>query len=256
MMKEFTLPGLPINASAQGAPVDHLILAMHILMITLFVGWFAYFVFVLFRFNKRRNPVPDYQGVKNHASTYIEIVVALIEFALLIGLAYPVWARNVDQFPDAKSSTVIKVIAQQFRWNGWYPGANGVFVRNNPKLVTPVNPFGFDQTDPNFKDNFVVGVDFYVPVNKPVIAYISSLDVIHSFSCRPMRAMQDAIPGMSIPLHFTPARLGTYEINCAQLCGSGHYSMKGTLTVLSQEDYQKWLAGKTKGAVALAKSDQ
>ena len=60
--------------------------------------------------------------------------------------------------------------------------------------------------------------------------------------------MQDAIPGMSIPLHFTPAELGTYQINCAQLCGSGHYSMRGTVKVVPQAEYDKWVAEKTKAS--------
>lgn len=246
-MKSFALLGLPINASGQGADVDRLIVGVHLLMLALFAGWITYFVYVLFRFNNRRNPTPDYHGVKNHSSSYIEGAVALIELALLIGLALPVWARTVDHFPSEKDSTVIRVIGQQFRWNGWYPGINGTFVKADPKLVSGENPFGFDKTDPNFKDNFVIGNDFIVPVDKPVIAYVSSLDVIHSFTCRPMRAMQDAIPGMRIPLHFTPARLGTYEINCAQLCGAGHYAMKGTLKVVSQAEFDKWRAGKVKG---------
>ena len=59
-----------------------------------------------------------------------------------------------------------------------------------------------------------------------------------------MRVNQDAIPGMSIPVHFKPTRVGTYPINCAQLCGQGHYSMKGTLRVLSQADFNTWFTNK------------
>jgi len=240
-----SLLGLPVNASGQGADVDHLLIAVHALMFVLFAGWLSYFIYVLFRYNKTRNPKSDYKGVTSHASSYVEIMVALIEATLLIGLALPVWARTVDHFPSEKESTVIKVIGQQFRWNAWYPGTNGVFVKAGPKLMTGENPFGFDKSDPNFKNNFVVTTDFVVPVDKPVIAYISSLDVIHSFACRPMRTMQDAIPGMVIPLHFTPKMTGTYLINCAQLCGSGHYSMRGTMKVVSATDYQKWVASKS-----------
>lgn len=237
--------GLPINASGQGADVDHLIMAVHGLMFLLFVGWFCYFIYVLVRYNKTRNPKADYKGVTGHASTYVEGVVALIEAGLLIGLALPVWSRTVDHFPTEKESTVIKIIGQQFRWNAWYPGTNGVFVKADPKLMSGDNPFGFDKTDPNFKNNFVAATDFIVPADKPVVAYISSLDVIHSFACRPMRAMQDAIPGMVIPLHFTPKLPGTYLINCAQLCGAGHYSMRATLKVVPDAEYQKWVASKS-----------
>jgi cytochrome c oxidase subunit 2 len=246
MNSSFATLGLPFDASRHGAEVDTLISYVHVLMFALFVGWLGYFIYVLIRYAKKRNPTSDYRGVTSHYSTYLEVLVASIEAALLLLLALPLWSRTVEHFPTAEESTVIHVIAQQFQWNAWYSGTNGVFVKADPKLVASDNPFGFDKTDVNFKANFVVAKDFVVPVGKPVLAYISSLDVIHSFACRPMRAMQDAIPGMVFPLHFTPEKTGTYMINCAQLCGSGHYSMKGTIKVVSPEDYQKWVAGKSK----------
>jgi len=236
--------GLPINASAQ-QDVDKLILFVHLLMFALFAGWFVYFVYVLIRFNRKRNPKPDYVGAKSHASSYVEGAVALVEAALLFGMAIPIWSKAVAHFPSEKESTVINVIGQQFQWNGWYPGTNGVFVKADPKLVAGDNPFGFDKKDPNYKYNFTVISDLQVPVNKPVVAYISSLDVIHSFACRPLRAMQDAIPGMRIPLHFTPVRIGEYQINCAQLCGISHSRMKGTIKVVTEADYAKWIASKS-----------
>jgi cytochrome c oxidase subunit 2 len=236
---------MPVDASSQGAEVDRLIRGVHALMGTLFVGWIGYFFYVLFRYHKSRNPVADYKGVKSHASTYLEGCVALIEAALLIGLAIPIWAHAVEQFPKEKDSTLIKVIAQQFQWNGWYPDTNGVFAAQDRKFVSGDNPFGLDKNDPHYKQNFIVAKDLVAPVDKPVIVYISSLDVIHCFACRPMRVTQDAIPGMVIPAHFTPHKIGTYMINCAQLCGAGHYSMKGTLKVVSAGDYRKWVAGKS-----------
>jgi cytochrome c oxidase subunit 2 len=245
----FAYLGLPINASAQ-EDVDRLILFVHILMFALFVGWFIYFVSVLIRCNKKRNPKADYKGFTGHVSSYIEGIVALIEAVLLIGLALPVWSRTVAQFPNEKDSTVIHLIAKQFQWNAWYPSPEGKFVKADPKFVTGDDPFGFDKSDPNFKNNFVVPTDFKLPVGKPVIAYISSQDVIHSFSCRPLRTMQDAIPGMVFPAHFTPMKIGTYMINCAQLCGSGHSAMRGTIQIVSEEDYKKWIASKASGGAA------
>jgi cytochrome c oxidase subunit 2 len=246
----FATLGLPHDASSHGGGTDHLILAVHILMFVLFAGWITYFIYVLFRFHESRNATADYAGVKTHASAYLEALVAIIEGVLLIGLAIPVWSQTVEKFPTEKESTVIRVVAQQFQWNAWFPGANGVFVKADPKLVTGDNTFGFDKTDPNFKNNFVVSREFVVPNQKPVLIYLSSLDVIHSFSCRPLRTMQDAIPGMRIPLHFTPNEIGTYPINCAQLCGNGHYQMKGIIKVVSQADYDKWFASKSKGGAS------
>lgn len=239
------MPVFACDPNGQGTGVDRLILYVHALMGTLFVGWIGYFLYVLFRYHKSRNPKADYKGVTNHASTYLEGVVALIEAVLLIGFAIPISAHAVDQFPSAKDATVIKVIAQQFQWNAWYPDTNGNFAAQNPKFVSGDNPFGLDKNDPHYKQNFIVAKDLVVPVDKPVIVYISSLDVIHCFACRPMRVTQDAIPGMVIPAHFTPVKIGTYMINCAQLCGAAHYTMRGTLKVVSADDYQKWVASKS-----------
>jgi cytochrome c oxidase subunit 2 len=243
---------MPADASATGHGVDSLILYVHLLMGLLFVGWIGYFLYVLMRFSKKLNPKADYQGAKSHASTYLEVIVAVVEAVLLIGFALPVWSRAVDKFPGEKESTVIKVIAQQFQWNGWYPGPRGKFCANYETNIAGDNPFGLDKNDPNYKENFFVAKDLVVPVDKPVIAYISSLDVIHCFAVKPMRVTQDAIPGMVFPAHFTPKQLGTYQINCAQLCGMGHYTMKGTLKVVSQKDYDKWVADKSKAGAAAA----
>ena len=91
----------------------------------------------------------------------------------------------------------------------------------------------------------------HVPVNKPVICYISSKDVIHSFKVIAMRVTQDAIPGMRIPVWFTPTKEGRYQINCAQLCGNAHSAMAtGMLVVESQAAFDKWLASKAGAATS------
>jgi cytochrome c oxidase subunit II len=241
---------MPQNDSGQGGEVDQLIIYVHVLMGALFVGWVGYFFYVLLRFNKTRNPKADYEGVKSHASTWVEAVVAIFEAVLLIGFAIPVWSRAVDKFPKESEATVIKVIAQQFQWNGWYPGPHGIFCANDEKFFSGANPFGLDKNDPHYKENFIVAKNLVVPVNKPVLVYISSLDVIHCFACKPMRVTQDAIPGMVFPAHFTPIHLGTYQINCAQLCGVSHYGMRGTIKVVSPEDYTKWVAEQSKAGAS------
>jgi cytochrome c oxidase subunit II len=245
------LLGLPVLASEHGQSVDDLIVYVHYLMIALFVGWLAYFVYVLFRFHHKRNPKADYAGVKNHASSYVEVVVALVEAFLLLGLAVPLWARAVDKFPAENQSTVVQIVAQQFAWNIRYPGRDGAFGRQDMRWVTADNVFGVDPNDPNGKDDVQTLNEMHVVVNKPVIAYISSKDVIHSFKVIAMRVTQDAIPGMRIPVHFTPTREGVYQINCAQLCGNGHASMSGgRLIVESQAAFDKWIASHTGAATS------
>jgi cytochrome c oxidase subunit 2 len=247
MMKQ--LLGLPVLASEHGQQVDNLIIYVHWLMITLFVGWIAYFAYTLFRFHKSRNPKADYVGVKGHASNYIEGAVVIVEAVLLIGVAVPLWAKNVDKFPQESESTVVQVVGQQFNWNLRYPGKDGVFGKQDMKLVSAANTFGVDPNDEQGKDDVSVMHEMHVVVNKPVIAYISSKDVIHSFKVIAMRVTQDAIPGMRIPIWFKPIKEGRYQINCAQLCGNSHSAMSaGTLVVESQEAFDKWVGSKAVGA--------
>jgi len=245
------LLGLPVIASEHGKTVDGLIIYVHWLMIVLFVGWLAYFAYALFRFHRSRNPKADYVGVKSHASTYIEGAVAIVEGVLLVAVAVPLWAKAVGSLPPENTSTVIQVVAQQFNWNARYPGKDGKFGRQDMRLVNSTNIFGVDYTDPTAKDDIQVNNEIHVVVNKPVIAYISSKDVIHSFKIIAMRVTQDAIPGMRVPVWFTPTAVGTYQINCAQLCGNSHSAMTGgSLVVQTQEDFDKWLATKTPGAAS------
>ena len=245
--------GLPELASTHGAEVDRLILYVHLLMGALFVGWLSYFLYAIFRYNKKSNPKASYTGVTSHASTYIEGAVALVEAVLLVGFAVPLWAKVADDFP--KNSTVIRVTAEQFAWNSRYPGKDGVFGRQDVKLVTAANPLGIDPTDPAGKDDIVPPVgEIAVPVKTPVIVHVTSKDVIHSFKINPLRVTQDAIPGLSIPIWFEPTKEGHYLINCAQLCGNSHAFMRGHFYVKSAEEYAKWVAEKTKAGAAGATS--
>lgn len=248
------LMGLPELASENGKGVDDLIVWIHWLMIALFIGWFIYFVYVLWRFRSRRNPKADHVGVRSHASNYIELVVAGCEVVILVFLAIPLWAKAVDvtKIPQAGEATSIQIVAQQFAWNARYPGPDGQFGRQDMKLVSSTNAFGLDYSDKNAADDVAVMNEIHVPVNKPVVTYISSKDVIHSFKVIAFRVTQDAIPGMRIPAWFKPTKEGRYQINCAQLCGNGHSSMaQGFLVVESQEAYDKWLRSKTGGATSL-----
>jgi cytochrome c oxidase subunit 2 len=233
--------GQPPNASEHGYQIDHILEFCHWFMGALFVGWSAYFIYVLIRFRKRRHPTADYHGVKSGISTHLEFSVVLIEAVLLIGFAIPLWAKRVNQFPETKDAILVHAIGQQFNWNFHLPGPDGQFGRRDVHLVTNSNPLGLDYNDPASKDDIVTMNELHVPVNRPVIIELSSKDVIHNFALVHMRIAQDAIPGSLIPMWFKPIKTGTYEIICGQLCGLGHYGMKGTLVVDSPADYQAWL---------------
>ncbi|HZO86098.1 MAG TPA: cytochrome c oxidase subunit II [Verrucomicrobiae bacterium] len=251
MMKYF---GLPVLASQHGADVDRLIVYIHILMALLFVGWAFYFVYTLWRFRASRRQNADYVGARTHASTYVEVAVAVAEMVLLFALAVPFWATAADKFPEESQSTVVRIIGRQFNWIGRYPGADGKFGANKLDLVASDNPLGLDKNDAAGKDDVVIETsEIAVPVNKPVIAHITSLDVIHSFKVVAIRMTQDATPGFSVPVHFVPTLTNTYQIQCSQLCGNGHYSMRGFFKVLPPEEYDAWIKSKpTVGAGAVS----
>jgi cytochrome c oxidase subunit 2 len=254
MMEFFEkLLGLPVLASENGRPVDDLIIYIHWLMIALFVGWAGYFVYTLWRFNARRNPKADHVGVRSHASSYIEVIVAGVEVVLLVVIAIPLWANasDVTKIPKDANALSVQVVAQQFDWNFRYAGKDGVFGKQDMNLVTETNMFGIVPADANGKDDVQVATTIHVPVNRPVILYLTSKDVIHSFKVIALRVTQDAIPGMRIPTWFKATKEGTYQINCAQLCGNGHFAMsRGMLIVESQEKFDKWLASKQGAATS------
>lgn len=255
MTKNFL--GTPLIASDHGAGLDALTWYIHALMFVLFIGWAGYFIHALIRYRASRQRKADHVGVQNHFSTYVEVGVAITEAVLLIGFAVPLWAKSVQEFPPERQSVVIRVTGKQFNWISRYPGKDGIFGKQDVKFISGENPLGVDPADAAAKDDVAImaGSEVVVPVNTNVIVHISSMDVIHSFKVFPMRVNQDAIPGMSVPIHFRPNKVGTYPINCAQLCGIGHYSMKGTLKVMEPADYEAWMTNKMASSVGGAKNE-
>ncbi len=258
MMEMFFPPG----ASAHAAGIDRMVDWVHILMLPLFVGWIVFFVYVLIRFRKGRNPQANYRGPSGKANKIVEVGVCIAEVVLLVGFSIPLWSERVDAFPDESEAVVVRVVAQQFAWNFWYPGVDGVFGNADPRLVDEEsNPVGLDREDEAAKDDIITLNQLHLPKGKPAIIHISSKDVIHCFNLPNKRIKQDAIPGLSIPVWFVPtittaemrvelksrerykdtADDFVYEIACAQLCGNSHYSMRGFLTIETPEEFQAWL---------------
>jgi cytochrome c oxidase subunit II len=235
------LLGLPIQASTHAGDIDQMIVLIHWLMLVLFVGWGAFFLFVLAKFRKGANPKASYTGAKGKIAKGSEIAVAVIEIILLIGYAIPAWATRVKAFPAENEAVVVRVVGEQFAWNVHYPGPDGRFGRVDISLVAPDNPLGLDRNDASAKDDVTTINQLNLPVDRPILVHLSSKDVIHSFGLYEMRVKQDAIPGMDIPVWFIPNRAGEYEITCSQLCGLGHFRMRGFVTIQSPADYQQWM---------------
>ena len=255
LLRNFGLPS--VSASTQGPQIDNIISIVHWLMLILFVGWGAYFIYTLIKFRASNNPKADYNGVKNHYSSYIEGLVAVVEVVLLFGFAFPIWASRVNDVPVGTEVVQIRVVGQQFAWNFHYPGPDGVFGKTSVNLVDEAeNPIGLDRNDSFAKDDIFTVNQLHIPVNTPINVSLSTKDVIHNFKLPELRVSQDAIPGMEIPVwfeatmtseDFLKTTIGTkregkgFEIACAQLCGLGHYRMVGYMTVHNDEGYSAWL---------------
>jgi cytochrome c oxidase subunit 2 len=248
--------GLPVDASSHGFVIDMMLGWVHWVMFILFAGWGLYLIITVIKFNSKVNPKADYNGVQSHYSQYAEIGIIVIEAFLLVGLSIPLWSQLRTTVPDPDKALQIRVIAQQFAWNIHYPGSDGEFGDSDIQLVDEEsNPIGLVR-EGNGADDIVTLNQMHLPVNQQVLIYLSSKDVIHSFGIPEMRVKQDALPGMTIPVYFTPtmtsaefldeikgsAREGKgYEIACAQLCGNSHYRMRGFLTVESEDEFNSWL---------------
>ena len=245
-MREFLARFMPPNYSEHGVEFDKLTAYVHWLMLFLFILWGSLFIYMLFRFRASRNARASYTGATTHASSYAEAGVAVVEVILLVGFSIPAWYRWTARPAASKNPAEIRVVAEQFAWNIHYPGADRKFGRTDVKLVSSSNPLGIDASDPNAKDDVATINQLHLEVNRPVIIRLSSKDVIHSFFLPVMRVKQDAIPGMEIPVHFTPIKAieegEKWEIACAQLCGLGHYRMKGMFFVHSKENLGKWMS--------------
>jgi len=240
------LLGVPIAASAHAAEIDQMTALVHWLMLVLFVGWGAFFIFALIRFRKGANPKASYVGAKGKLAKSTEVAVALVEVILLVFYAIPAWAKRVTNFPGGNDAVIVRVVGEQFAWNIQYPGKDGKFGRTDPTLVSADNPLGLDRRDPDAKDDIVSINNLNLPINRPVLVHLTSKDVIHSFGVYELRVKQDAVPGLEMPVWFVPTREGQWDIACSQLCGLGHYRMRGFVNVQSAPEYDKWMAEQVK----------
>lgn len=170
------------------------------------------------------------------------IAVVGLEILVLSFVGSKVWA-SIYMSPPEAGSLQVDVAAEQFAFNFRYPGPDGKFGTPHPERVQDGNGnyFGLDpQNDEAARDDIIVGT-LTVPLNKPVSLTLHSKDMIHSFYVPELRIQQDIVPGLTVPLHFTATKAGKYEIVCTQLCGLGHYSMRGFLEVLPQDKFDEWL---------------
>jgi cytochrome c oxidase subunit II len=233
---------LPADASAHGPALDqHLLLNLWIALALLALAHLILIIGLV----ARRRPEPS----RLWRVEYLPLAALALLFAALTLQAERLWATTRYTGADP-AALQVEVTGVQFAWYFRYPGPDATFGRTHPNLVAPGegNPLGLnpsDPSDPHSADDFVTS-ELVLPAGREVDLRLQAQDVIHGFSVPEMRLKQNALPGQTIHLHFTPTTPGTYAILCTQLCGLGHYRMNATLRVVSPAQFAAWLVEKQK----------
>jgi len=169
---------------------------------------------------------PGGKSQHSHGNHALELAWTLIPGCILFVLAVlqtGVWSENkyMSEMPNEKDAIVVQVLGKQFQWFFRYPGSDGKF---------------------GTADDITSSDKLHVPVNRDVIVRLQTIDVLHSFWLPNLRLKQDLVPGLTIPQWFKALETGKYEIVCAELCGSGHTTMRGELFVDTEEEFAAWKA--------------
>ena len=220
---------LPGGAASTFAPqIDRMYYTILIITGIVFVLTEVLLLGFVFKYRHKEGRKAEYI----HGNVAAEVVWTAVPFVIVIWIALAsrgVWASIKDPANIPADAMDVRVTAKQFEWNVTYPGADG-------RLGTP--------------DDFTKRNQLHIPVNAKVRATLESEDVIHSFFLPNFRLKQDAVPGMKIPVWFEANKTGDYQIACAELCGLGHYRMKGAVTVHSAEEFNTWSAQQVATAAA------
>jgi cytochrome c oxidase subunit 2 len=209
---------LPDTISTFGAEIDRLFYVIVVITGVVFVLVQAALILFLVKYRHREGRRAEY----SHGNTRLEIAWTGATAVIVLALGFVSWGlwqriKNPAYFPEP--GLELEITAKQFEWNVKYPGADG-------------------QLDTG--DDFVVRNQLHVPVGVPVHIRLQAEDVIHSFFVPELRLKQDAVPGMQIPLWFEATVAGDFVIGCAELCGLGHYRMRGSMTVHETADFATW----------------
>ncbi len=233
---------LPPLASEHGKAIDTLFIVTLTITGTVFVLVQLLLAFLVVRYAGGEGR----RAVHYTDNKTLELIWTIVPAVILTALIFSggrLWSRIQISGPPPDAIKV-EVWGEQFRWTFRYPGKDGKFGRTDPRLISVENPLGIDKNDPAAKDDifFFAGEEnLHIPVNKPVVVYLRSKDVLHSFYVPQLRVKQDAVPGMVTRTWFVVTKKGEYEIACAELCGLGHYMMRGVMVVEDEKDFRNWL---------------
>lgn len=175
-----------------------------------------------------------------------------VGIAALLAPGLLAWKKFVEV---PKNAAVFEAVGQQWQWSFRFPGKDGVLGTANSRRITADNTFGMNPEDPYGRDDILVeGNEVHLPLGRPVKVILRSKDVLHDFFVPQIRARMDMVPGTVTYFWFTPTRAGRFEILCAELCGVGHYTMRGVLVVDPEPAFEAWLAQQPTFAQVMAQA--
>ena len=236
---------LPPDISVLGRGIDHQLMETLISSGILFVAAQLVLAGFVWRFggDGGGRPIRTFPG---GATPMVAIATVLVgaEILVLSLVGSKVWS-SIYQAPPDPNALHIDVLAEQFAFYFRYPGPDGKFGTIHPELIDEGNGnfYGLDPANDTTARDDIVSATLGVPVNRPILLSMHAKDVGHAFYVPALRIQQDFVPGLLIPLQFTATQPAKEEIVCTQLCGLGHYNMRGYLEVMPQEQFDQWLAG-------------
>ena len=250
-VRERNLYWAPEAATVGAKKIDTLLNFIFYLTAAVFVLTQSVYIYYLVKYRKR----PGSKAYYSHGNNKLEIIWTAIPTAIFLGLVIysnRLWSELHS--PPPEGSVKVDVVSYQFGWDMRYAGADGQLGKVDVHSYSVDNKFGLVPDDAAGDDDFS-STELVIPVNKPVHIYLHSRDVIHSFYVPQFRLYQAAVPGRTIAwVWFEPTRTGNFELACSQICGSGHYNMKAPIRVVTQEEFEKWQAGKINAKAEEAKA--
>jgi len=203
-----------------------------------FIVFNLFFVWVLIKFRHREGSKADYEPENKKLEWWLTIITTVGVVAILAPGLWA-WTRVVEVPEDAE---VVEVVGQQWHWSFRFPGEDGVLGQVSVTQMTVDNPFGMKEDDPAGRDDVLVaGGELHLPVDRPYKFVLRSKDVLHNFTVPQFRVKMDLIPGMTPYVWLTPTRTGRFDILCEELCGIGHFAMRGAVVVDEQAAFDDWL---------------
>ena len=224
-------------ASNWGSIDDTIILTFWITGVV-FTAIVLFMAYCVYRFRYQEGRRADYQPENSKLEWWLTVLTS-VGVAGLLAPGLFVWFQYVTVPEDASE---FEAMGQQWQWTFRFPGADGVLGTTAPQNINEDNPFGINPKDPHGQDDILIGEsEVHLPLGKPIKFLLRSMYVLHNFYVPQFRAKMDLVPGLVTYFWLTPTRTGTFDIMCFELCGTGHYAMRGTVVVEEESAYQAWL---------------